>query len=104
ILRPLMFGGPFDPARWDAERPVAEQWAVTNLPWGHGVRRRMLSGIPTLVVTGRWNAEYETIATVLASDGAEHVALPGAQHRPMDVPGFAELVTAFEASLPARPT
>ena len=99
ILRPLMFGGPFDPATWERERPVAERWARTNLPWGHGVRLRLLDGIPTLVVTGGWNDEYETIATVLQGEGAEHVVLSGAQHRPMDLPEFERVVQEFVADL-----
>ncbi|MFD5225322.1 hypothetical protein ACFWHT_06830 [Microbacterium sp. NPDC058342] len=99
ILRPLMFGGPFDAATWDRERPVAERWARTNLPWGHGVRERMLRGIPMLVVTGGWNDEYERMAGLLAADGAQHVVLRGARHRPMDLPAFADTARAFEASL-----
>ena len=99
ILRPLMFGGPFDPDAWERERSVAEHWAKANLPWGHGVRDRLLNGIPTLVVTGGWNDEYERIAQVLAGGGAQHVVLVGAQHRPMDLPTFADAALAFEASL-----
>ncbi|WP_435744492.1 alpha/beta fold hydrolase [Microbacterium sp. PMB16] len=100
VLRPLMFGGPFEMARWDEERPVAERWAVTNLPWGHAVRERMLDDIPTLVVTGGWNGEYEAIARILVARGAQHVVLPGAEHRPQDLPGFSAAVEAFEHSLP----
>ncbi|HWK77519.1 alpha/beta hydrolase [Microbacterium sp.] len=95
ILRPLMFGGPFDPDAWEMERPAAERWATTNVPWGHGVRRGMISGIPTLVVTGGWNDEYETIARALLEEGAEHRVIEGAQHRPQDLPGFAAIVAAF---------
>lgn len=71
ILRPLMFGGPFDEQHWDEERPVGEHWSTTNVPWGHGVRPAMLTGVPTLVVTGGWNDEYEVIAEVLAAHGAQ---------------------------------
>lgn len=99
ILRPLMFGGPFDPAAWHEERSVAERWAHTNLPWGHGVRREMLDGIRTLIVTGGWNDEYETIAEALASRGAEHRVLVGAQHRPQDLPGFRDIVAGFIRAL-----
>ena len=99
LLRPLMFGGPIDPDKWDDERSLAERWATTNLPWGHGVRAGMLRGIPTLVVTGGWNAEYERIAGSLASRGAVHVVLCGAQHRPMDLPDFSATVADFERSL-----
>lgn len=52
ILRPLMFGGAFDAERWDQERPIAQHWAATNVPWGHGVRASMVAGVPMLVVTG----------------------------------------------------
>ncbi|UNK69394.1 hypothetical protein [Microbacterium sp. H1-D42] len=99
ILRPLMFGGPFEPATWDDERPLAEHWASTNLPWGHGVRAGMLRGIPTLVATGGWNAEYERIAARLASDGATHVVLEGFAHRPQDSPSFGAAVADFKRDL-----
>lgn len=101
ILRPLMFGGAFDADRWVEEQPLAERWARTNLPWGHGVRARMLERVPTLVVTGGWNDEYETIADVLVAAGARHVVLPGAQHRPQDLPRFPAVVDAFADSLAA---
>ena len=96
ILRPLMFGGPFDAERWEAERPLATRWATTNVPWGHGVRTTMITGIPTLIVTGGWNAEYETIAERLSEEGAEHVVLAGAQHRRQDLPEFTRIVADFE--------
>lgn len=99
IMRPLMFGGPFDAKAWEHERPAAERWATANLPWGHGVRAGMLHGIPTLVVTGGWNDEYEQIARVLVGEGAEHLVLAGAQHRPMDLPAFTDAARAFEAAL-----
>jgi hypothetical protein len=102
MMRPLMFGGPFDAGRWEDEQPVAAHWATTNLPWGHGVRARMLDAIPTLVVTGGWNDEYQVIGETLAAHGAEHRVLPGAQHRPQDLPEFADIVAGFEMSL-ARP-
>lgn len=95
ILRPLMFGGPFDPSSWEEERAIAEHWSRTNVPWGHGVRAGMLTGIPTLVVTGGWNDEYELIAGALVAHGAEHQVLAGAAHRPQDLPGFPEHVAAF---------
>ncbi|WP_309129417.1 alpha/beta fold hydrolase [Microbacterium sp.] len=99
ILRPLMFGGPYDAAAWEKEQRVAERWARTNLPWGHGVRPEMLAGIRTLVVTGGWNEEYETIAKALVSGGAEHVIADGAGHRAQDAEGFAPAVHEFESTL-----
>ena len=102
MLRPLMFGGPLVEADWDRERPIAEHWATTNLPWGHGVRAHMLQGIPTLVITGGWNDEYETIAGVLAAGGAQHLVLTGAAHRAQDASGFDSAVADFELSLGIR--
>ncbi|WP_214443695.1 hypothetical protein, partial [Mycobacterium tuberculosis] len=75
ILRPLMFGGPSSRERWEDERAVAQHWATTALPWGHGIRDRFVRGVPTLVVTGDWNEEYELIARRLVDVGADHVVL-----------------------------
>jgi hypothetical protein len=100
IFRPLMFGEAFDSERWDAETALAQRWASSNVPWGHGVRGGMITGIPTLVVSGGWNEEYETIAGLLADHGARHVVLEGATHRPQDLPAFAASVDEFEAAIP----
>lgn len=99
IFRPLMFGAPLDGHVWDTERSTAERWAAINVPWGHAVRPSMMSAIPTLVVTGGWNGEYEIIARTLAGVGASHVELPGAEHRPQDLPAFAAIVDRFERTL-----
>ncbi|MDP3952728.1 alpha/beta fold hydrolase [Microbacterium sp.] len=99
MFRPLMFGEAFDAELWDAEHAVAQRWAASNVPWGHGVRVGMITGIPTLVVTGGWNDEYELIARTLAESGAEHLVLDGATHRPQDLPGFASVVKEFERRL-----
>lgn len=99
ILRPLMFGGPLSEERWSAEQEVARRWSTTNVPWGHGIRSAILADIPTLVVTGGWNDEYEVIATVLAENGSRHRILSGAAHRPQDVTGFSALVDEFERTI-----
>ncbi|WP_194764116.1 alpha/beta hydrolase [Microbacterium sp. UFMG61] len=99
IMRPLMFGGHFDGALWDEERALAARWACTNLPWGHGARAQMVDGIPTLVVTGGWNDEYEQIARVLRDRGARHEIVPGHGHRPQDSSRFTDVVGAFESTL-----
>jgi pimeloyl-ACP methyl ester carboxylesterase len=99
MMRPLMFGGPFDGALWDEERALAARWACTNLPWGHGARAQMVDGIPTLVVTGGWNDEYEQIARVLRDRGARHEIVPGHGHRPQDSSRFTDVVGAFESTL-----
>jgi pimeloyl-ACP methyl ester carboxylesterase len=95
IFRPLMFGAAFDAEGWDAEHAAARRWASSNVPWGHGVRAGMITGIPTLVVTGGWNDEYETIALALTPRGARHVVMEGATHRPQDLPDFAPAVEEF---------
>ncbi|MEV4735317.1 MULTISPECIES: hypothetical protein [unclassified Microbacterium] len=99
MLRPVMFGGPFDEDLWATEAATAERWSTTPVPWGHGIRERMVAGIPILVVTGGWNDEYEAIAEILSSRGAEHVILPGAGHRPQDLPGLGPVVEEFESRL-----
>ena len=95
MVRPVMFGGEFEPERWDEERPLALLWSQAETPWGHGIRADMVTGIPTLVVTGAWNEEYEAIAATLVAGGAEHRVLAGAGHRPQDLPGFAALCDEF---------
>lgn len=102
IFRPLMFGEAFDEGRWETERATAQRWAASNVPWGHGVRVGMITGIPTLVVTGGWNDEYETIALALARHGAHQLVLEGATHRPQDLPGFASAVEEFERAAGAE--
>lgn len=98
ILRPLMFGGPFDEELWEVEREVALRWSTTSVPWGHGIRPEMMAGIAAIVITGGWNDEYDLIAKRLSDQGVEHTILSGATHRPQDVAGFAALVNEFEQS------
>ncbi len=95
-IRPLMFGGALDAADWPAERDRAERFYGMGVPWGSAVTADAICGIPTLVITGGWNDEYEAIAEVLVEKGARHERLMGARHRPQDLPEFEELVSAFE--------
>jgi pimeloyl-ACP methyl ester carboxylesterase len=96
IVRPLMFGGPADPANWPAERPRAEFFAALEAPWGHRIPTDVFSTVPTLVVTGAWNAEYEAIADELRAHGAIHKKLSGTQHRPQDHEEFETVVREFQ--------
>lgn len=93
----MMFGGPADAATWESERATAEWFASIELPWGHGIRPDMIAGVPTLVVTGGWNEEYEAIAAVLLAHGATHRRLSGHEHRPQDHPEFEAVVRDFLA-------
>lgn len=92
LIRPLLFGGDFDPDAWQRERPIADRLSQTPRPWGHGIRADVFAGIDTTVVTGAWNPEYDAIADVLEARGAGRVVLPGHQHRPQDHPDFAALL------------
>lgn len=92
LIRPLLFGGDFDPDAWQRERPVAERLAAAPRPWGYGIRADTFAGLDATVVTGAWNAEYDAIAAVLERQGARHVVLPGHEHRPQDHPEFADVV------------
>lgn len=95
IVRPLMFGGPAERSKWDAERDAAARFEAKQPPWGYGVEASAITDVPTLVITGGWNSEYEAIADVLTEQGAEHVQLHGNEHRPQDHPEFAATVEVF---------
>lgn len=98
VFAPMMMGRDATPGTWAEDRPVAERFAAMEPPWGHGLDVDVLADVPTLVVTGAWNEEYEMIASRLALSGARHVVLPGARHRPQDLPGFEGAVTDFLAT------
>lgn len=95
IVRPLMFGGEAEAPRWEQEREAVAKFAAKQPPWGFPVQASAISELPTLVVTGNWNEEYEAIASVLVTEGALHRKLPGNMHRPQDHPGFASAVEEF---------
>lgn len=95
IVRPLMFGGTADPSRWHTERELAASFEKKQPPWGFDVEPSAITTLPTLVVTGDWNAEYEAIAAVLVEHGASHRKLRGNTHRPQDHPGFETAVDGF---------
>jgi len=92
VVRPIMFGGPFDASRWAAERETATWFADVQLPWGHGIVADDVRGVPTTVVTGAWNAEYDAIADALVVAGARRAVLAGAGHRPHDLPAFGRVL------------
>lgn len=100
-FRPMFFGGPADAEAWADEQHIAARFAAMELPWGHGIDAESVGHVPTLVVTGAWNDEYEEIASELTRHGARHVQLTGFQHRPQDSPDFADMVDDFVRSRPA---
>lgn len=98
IVAPLMFGRPATRDRWEEDRGLARRFADMDPPWDHGIDGSEFSTVPTLVVTGDWNEEYEAIAEQVTGFGAEHVRLEGFRHRPQDHPGFESVLAEFTAS------
>lgn len=96
IVRPMMFGGRANRDSWDSDRKTAEWFAEIEPPWGHGVTAEMVQGVPTLVITGGWNEEYEAIAGALTKAGATHRQLHGNKHRPQDHADFESVLAQFE--------
>lgn len=93
VIRPLMFGGEFDERRWPEEKEPAERFRRVESPWGFGIcAADITDGRDTTVVTGGWIDEYEAIADSLVGAGATHRVLTGAQHRPQDLEGFADIL------------
>ncbi|WP_066519863.1 alpha/beta hydrolase [Curtobacterium ammoniigenes] len=95
IVRPLMFGGPFEPEKWNTEQAMARRFSHLTPPWGHDIDPEVITPIHTLVLTGGWNAEYEAIASILTDHGATHVRLEGNKHRVQDHPDFEPVVAKF---------
>lgn len=95
IVRPLMFGGPFEREKWNSEKTLARRFSRQTPPWGHGIAPEVIEPVHTLVLTGGWNAEYEAIASTLTDHGATHVRLEGNKHRVQDHPDFERVVADF---------
>ena len=74
---------------------AAERAALQLPPWDVDLDPAVFARIPTLVVTGNWNPEYEEIAEALVDLGANHEQLEGHGHRPQDADGFRELVARW---------
>lgn len=88
--------------RRDVEPPVtdeqivaAERLRLVAAPWEAPVDARIVARVPTLVLTGGWNSEYEATAQALDRAGAKHQVLEGAGHRVQDDPRFNELLAEF---------
>lgn len=74
---------------------AAQRFRNLEAPWHHAVEKSFPADIPTVVVTGAWNLEYEEIAAALAANGARHVQLPGFDHRVADHPGFNDVIRSL---------
>ncbi|GAA5115021.1 hypothetical protein GCM10023339_21350 [Alloalcanivorax gelatiniphagus] len=95
VVAPMMFGREASRDDWAEDEELARRFATIDPPWGHGLDATVFADVPTLVLTGGWNDEYEAIARRLVDAGAVHVQLPGARHRPQDHPGFEGALATF---------
>lgn len=53
-------------------------------PWNYVYDASFITAVPTLVITGGWNALYEEVAAALVEAGARRAVLAGYEHRPQD--------------------
>lgn len=81
--------------RTHQELLAAERWRLTAPPWEAPIPTTAVSVVPTLVLTGGWNAEYDATAEALARAGASRTAIAGAGHRVQDHPAFTGHLLAF---------
>ena len=74
------------PPAWDAEvrEQIVARMRATTPPWEVDLQRDIPKRVPTLVLTGDATPIYAAVAHVLADQGAQHVTVPGAGHRPQD--------------------
>lgn len=75
-----------------AELRMAERLRLLPAPWDIPAPASVFAEIPTLVVTGGWNEEYEEIASALVQLGATHRRLIGFGHRAQDHPEAHDLI------------
>jgi pimeloyl-ACP methyl ester carboxylesterase len=64
----------------------AERNRLLAPPWSFDLPIDVLSVVPTLVLTGDWNREYEEIGNAMADLGSRHAHLVGYGHRTQDHP------------------
>ncbi len=65
--------------------------------WEVPLHRDTPRRVPTLVLTGGSVPMYEEVAEALVAQGARHVAIPGAGHRPQDTDAGATVIRDFLA-------
>lgn len=84
-LRALGVPDPVKPATPEELRR-AERTRLLTPPWEITTPASAIAEVPTLVITGGWNEEYEEIASALVLAGATHRKLTGFGHRVLDHP------------------
>jgi pimeloyl-ACP methyl ester carboxylesterase len=85
---------PVRPTTTEALR-VAERMRLQRPPWEANFDPAVIRFVPTLVVTGNWNPEYEELAARLGDLGATHVHVPGRGHAAQDVEEFNDILRQF---------
>lgn len=68
-------------------------------PWEAQLDPAVFSRIPTLVISGQWNPEYEEVADAVEAAGARRASAEGYGHRIQDSPDLDALVCDFWSSL-----
>ena len=82
----------------DAELAAAERNRLLAAPWSFDLPTNVLSAVPTLVLTGAWNEEYEEIGQSMADAGARHARLVGFGHRVQDHPDANSTIAGWVSS------
>jgi len=82
------------------ERREAERMRLLAAPWSHALPIEVLAVVPTQVLTGDWNDEYEEIAGVMVRAGARHQVLAGFGHRVQDHPDATAAILTWVAEHP----
>jgi pimeloyl-ACP methyl ester carboxylesterase len=85
-----------------AELRGAERLRLLPAPWDIPAPASVFAEIPTLVVTGGWNEEYEEIASALVQAGATSRRLTGFGHRVQDHPAADALIREWVERLEKR--
>jgi len=75
--------------------PLAETWRLQLAPWHAELDAGVIARVPTLVITGNWNAEYEELAGRLVELGASHQHLEGHGHAAHEHPEFENTARTF---------
>jgi len=82
------------------ERRAAERMRLLAAPWSHDLPIDVLAAVPTQVLTGDWNDEYEEIAGVMLRAGARHRVLAGFGHRVQDHPDATAAILSWATGHP----
>ncbi|MFC5931555.1 alpha/beta fold hydrolase [Cryobacterium melibiosiphilum] len=89
FISALTGSGPPQPQH-DSELIAAERNRLLAAPWSFDLPTDVLSAVPTLVLTGAWNEEYEEIGQTMAYAGGAMLSSPAS-------------VTAFRTTLMRTP-